>query len=1194
MVISNVDQLWMENITFEGCSLAGEKWEQNVVPLIEQLVVFFLDSPSVVEFLPNVVGKSLTIIGSHDITLCRVNVQNSKGVGLLALNMIGDSSLRDCVFDSITDIGCSESSNDPRCIASGAMIFIGDIASGNPLPNNNTIVIDNCVFKNSVSHSDYLSLELSDGVFRLNVSLGNKSVNPLDGSAGLSVLMARHHEGASQEVVIMNSQFLNNSHFSAGCMLIQVTEYTSHFNLYLHGNMFRGCSGDPYGGALFLLFGYKLQNSFQLSNNSLYDTGVNIFNNSFEDNSASWGGAIALIGAPGQLSPQVPRRDILISDNTFVHNKAISGFALAVWESSSHGYRRVYGLNISINGNWFEENLVINDRSNFSTYNHFNTGTMYIDSSYVTLTGDVVFYRNRGAILAARSVIEVRDTCVLNISENVALIGGGADLRDGSLFIIKDNATILFRRNFAPLRGGGINLLNIRGWPLQYRDGCIFYFNDFSYCPSLNGQACINLTALRQQGLVNSQVIFDNNTAGITGNAMYGVQLLDCPWTQFDSNNFKDGLLQLNHTIKFYPPLETQSNVINTPRVILELEGFYPDRVMPGQPVTAIVSVKDELGDYSPNEVIVELSNFSKNAFTIDGGSEAFVVERSSKVTLRFFGETNQYINFSIFAAQSFRLSHSPETIYLTECKPGFVHSNGSCVCDPKLLGASNSVNCSDNGTIIIELNYWAGILDNEYIVSLCYLQYCDDEAVEIDYLNDSEAQCNFNHAGLLCGSCSSGHSDVFGSSGCRNCSNSSIATLLLFAFLGIFLVALLFAGHITVSSGYFNGVILYANAVSLYPYLLYPNNYSPSRNPASVLIAWLNLNLGFELCFYDGMSSLAETTFRLLFPIYLLFLSVVIILVLRRTRSRLFAHPPVQVLCTILWLSYVSLFQTSVEVLGVVSITRHPSGHSEPRWLQDPTVHYGRGAHLVLVLIALLLMVLLLIPLPLVLLFYHRLTNWFRWLNKLHPFVDAFYGPFKLRHVHWISFRLLFRMGLVIVSHFGQLLTVSSLRQYFTLLLVYYICGLLVFQAVALPFKSFVVNLLDVFYLTNLSFLFISAMYFSALAVGRDDSSDSGIHIVHTTLSISLTLFVFGVVLLWHLVIQLREFLAKKFPKGVYRHGKLLYLIPEPEGDIVFSKTDTIQTRDKTVTQTVIATDEEESSNFVRMRESFLSEDYD
>ena len=206
MVISNVDQLWMENITFEGCSLAGEKWEQNVVPLIEQLVVFFLDSPSVVEFLPNVVGKSLTIIGSHDITLCRVNVQNSKGVGLLALNMIGDSSLRDCVFDSITDIGCSESSNDPRCIASGAMIFIGDIASGNPLPNNNTIVIDNCVFKNSVSHSDYLSLELSDGVFRLNVSLGNKSVNPLDGSAGLSVLMARHHEGTSQEVVIMNSQ----------------------------------------------------------------------------------------------------------------------------------------------------------------------------------------------------------------------------------------------------------------------------------------------------------------------------------------------------------------------------------------------------------------------------------------------------------------------------------------------------------------------------------------------------------------------------------------------------------------------------------------------------------------------------------------------------------------------------------------------------------------------------------------------------------------------------------------------------------------------------------------------------------------------------------------------------------------------------------------------------------------------------
>lgn len=205
MVISNVDHFWMENITLEGCSLTGEQWEQNVVPLIQQLVVFFLDSASVLEFLPSVVGKSLTIIGSRDVNLCRVNVQNSKGVGLLALNIIGNSTLRHCVFDSITDIGCTESSSDPQCIAGGAMIFIGDIAV-DTLPNNNVIVIDNCTFQNSLSHSDFLSLELSDGIFRLNVSLGNKSVNPLDGSAGLSVLMARHHKSTSQEVVVMNSR----------------------------------------------------------------------------------------------------------------------------------------------------------------------------------------------------------------------------------------------------------------------------------------------------------------------------------------------------------------------------------------------------------------------------------------------------------------------------------------------------------------------------------------------------------------------------------------------------------------------------------------------------------------------------------------------------------------------------------------------------------------------------------------------------------------------------------------------------------------------------------------------------------------------------------------------------------------------------------------------------------------------------
>jgi len=964
-----------------------------------------------------------------------------------------------------------------------------------------------------------------------------------------------------------------------------------------------GCSGDPYGGAMFMMFGYKLQGSFTVTNISLYNSTIAIVDNLFEDNCAFWGGGIAIVGAPGRLSALIPQRSIIISENIFKNNRAITGFALAIWESSGHGHHRIFGLDIHLHGNWFEDNTVIVDNMNFSTYNHFNTGTMYIDSSHVIFTGNVTFYHNRGAILATRSVIEVKDTCFLNIAENFAFLGAGADLRDGSYFLIKDNATIKFYRNFSPLRGAGIYVLNIRGWPLQLRDGCVFYFDKFSYCTDLDKQGCVNLTSLYQQGF-NGQVIFDSNVAGISGSAIYGVQLMDCPWFQSDGESLIDILKTFNRTIMFYPPLGDQVSVVNTARTMLQLKEYSPKQVMPGQALRATISIVNELGEFPPSEVSIELGRNNQNTnFTIDGQPETFIIGNNSQVELKFFDNPNQtrMINFSLFSTQSYR-PLNPASVYLIDCKPGFIfnNTNNSCICDPGLLQASDGVSCTENGTFLVERNLWAGAFTNkrnrqpEYVVTFCYLQYCNNNPVELLNLTDHEAQCNFHHSGLLCGSCSDNYSDVFGSTYCQECSNTTIATLLLFIFLGILLVAVLFFGHITVSAGLFNGAILYANAVSLYAFLLYPNRYNPSLNPATIMLAWLNLNLGFELCFYNGMDSLEEVIFRLLFPLYLLFLVIIVVIVIRYcTRFAHLTHSPVPVLSTILWLSYSSLFQTSVEILGVVTVTFHPSNEMETRWLQDPTVEYASGGHLVLFICALLLMTFVLIPLPLLLLFYHRLTNKLKWLNKIHPFVDAFYGPFKIHYYYWIGLRLLFRMGLVLFGHFGQQLIVSDLRQYFTLLLCFYVCGFLVFQSALQPYKSTMVNALDIFYLTNLTFLLISAMYFAALGVGRNNSNDRDIQIAHTSVSLGLTLIVFGVVLLWHVLRQLRNYLTQhtQLSSKLKRyHGTKAYELTNAFIEKLLDYGDK-KVNSKRINQDAASEDTEESP-YIQMREPLLFED--
>lgn len=200
VVVIDVEQFRMENITLDGCALVGEMWEQKVVPMMEQL----LDLSNTYN-IPGVVGKSLTIVASRDVTLCHVNVKNSVGVGLLALNIIGQCFLMYCTFDGIVDDDCSQSSGDLHCISGAAMFYLIDSKNGYAFSDNN-ILIDNCTFQNSVSHSNYVALKLSDGIFRLNVSLGNHSQYPLDGSAGLSVIMDRHNTVSRQYVIVRNSQ----------------------------------------------------------------------------------------------------------------------------------------------------------------------------------------------------------------------------------------------------------------------------------------------------------------------------------------------------------------------------------------------------------------------------------------------------------------------------------------------------------------------------------------------------------------------------------------------------------------------------------------------------------------------------------------------------------------------------------------------------------------------------------------------------------------------------------------------------------------------------------------------------------------------------------------------------------------------------------------------------------------------------
>ena len=77
---------------------------------------------------------------------------------------------------------------------------------------------------------------------------------------------------------------------------------------------------------------------------------------------------------------------------------------------------------------------------------------------------------------------------------------------------------------------------------------------------------------------------------------------------------------------------------------------------------------------------------------------------------------------------------------------------------------------------------------------------------------------------------------------------------LIAFALAGVILVTFLLLLKLTVAVGTISGLIFYANIFVFNRAQLFS---SGETNILTVFIAWVNLDLGIETCFFDGMGCL-------------------------------------------------------------------------------------------------------------------------------------------------------------------------------------------------------------------------------------------------------------------------------------------------------------------------------------------------
>ena len=233
--------------------------------------------------------------------------------------------------------------------------------------------------------------------------------------------------------------------------------------------------------------------------------------------------------------------------------------------------------------------------------------------------------------------------------------------------------------------------------------------------------------------------------------------------------------------------------------------------------------------------------------------------------------------------------------------------------------------------------------------------------------------------------------------------------------------MVLLLKCNLTVSVGHINGIIFYANIVQVNKALLFPNQ-STASHIFSTFIAWLNLDLGIETCFFENMDSYAKVCLQFVFPVYVwMLIGLIIMLAKYSTKlSRLIGSNSVPVLATLLLFSYAKLFRTVTESVTFTYLQLE----NEPSiavWQKDGNLEYFGSKHLLLFIAASVFLSLFILPLTLLVLLapclqarsHHKA---FRWVNRLKPFLDAYQGPYSDKFRFWTGLMLMIRVPLFII----------------------------------------------------------------------------------------------------------------------------------------------------------------------------------
>ncbi len=1113
----NVSNIRFQNITIDGCGLSGHNW-MEVLDTKNEIIDEVIKIPAT-----NVPTVTVALFVAHceNLTMESVNVSNTLGIGLLAVNAVGSMLLNSANFERNIPPECSLSITVIDPIISDFRKWIGGGAY---------FLYEDYKFINGSSYSPpYTRLEVTESRFLDNQDCGvvgsieqyieySAAIRDLGyyvgAAGGLSVMLAQ--VGYPVDVVVRSTVFRKNLAKFGGGVHIGMFAGTSNNHITILDCSFEqnGNHSMYSGGALIAFFELWRQSQFTADSLVPEMTRTNnitleVINTTFTKNAAFSGGAVFLASQyTEETHSQKSSIRVYFRGCRFVSNSGMGGSALLVYERKESAADP--GMQVELCDTEIINSLML--PSSFAS-NAFG-GAVSARAINLTISGDSRFLNNSGtALVGIRSLINMMGNIVF--FNNNGIYGGAVYLLDLAFLIVHRDTEILFDSNSASISGGALYVelyVHIDEFRYSY-DDCFLYFE------KLNAALCTNSSCPNPTEL-NISITFRRNVAQ-SGSAIFGSTLGTCPWLvtfrDSEERNFNLSILQnLNDNTRLvtFDPPPVDSSQVSTPSEYISLSEEFV-YVMPGQRFTVAARILDRF-----NQPIAEgITSDTMTTGRAQLGDSGFwlLSEETLATPITVTGNQNQTIDVVLYSTAT--SASGRFTAILTLCLTGFVYDNNtkSCVCEERLLDKNVICNVDSREHEVPE-HVWYGPLNDDIadytkdnndmlVVHSCVLGYCKLGRKSVS-VGEYSSQCkeDYHRDKFLCGSCQDGYSIQLGSYRCRKCTHYSLFMFGFFIAAGAALVLLMASLHMTVTEGYIYSILFYSNIVDTFVV-----EFSPDLPGSGVFVfmSFFSLNLGFEACLYDGMDSLARTGLRLAFVGYVLAIIGFIFLAARSMKLARWMknYSPVKILTTLMILSYIAVLQICIGIISGIQVETL-DGSAETRWYVDPTLPYFVRAHGFLGLLSILLILLYIIPLPLFGLFPKKVYQWKR-IKKFKPFFDALWAPFKMEYRFWLGVRLIVRWVLFGFSYF-----LRSPHNLFALGLL--LVALLFVQTKIQPFRGFWRNLIDDCLVANLIVLTIGTLYFKAI---EDDGSTR--QSIFSTVVAFLAYVIFVGILIRHLFLR-------------------------------------------------------------------------